>query len=483
MLAASVHLGCDRAPPPHRSLASLLLSLVCSLVTASLNLLTSLLPLPRAVRADLHVPDDLIRLVLEAWSPSSLDPLDAYAERNAFFSTCALVHRTWTPVARRLLHDDLFIAHPSHPVLESALRADCPIDLVRVKRITYVPKLVYLGSLWRLTSLALIDANTLELTDLGYAPNLRELHAHNVRIGPPASPPAAPFHLPQLLHLSLSEVCFTYFKPAFAALLCPTALPRLRTLSLHHCDLMWAVLPTPRLFPHVTHLRFTHPPPFPVTHLAPLRLPSLTHLTLCPTVLRAILARSSTSPGECAAALTLLHSARALSLTEDFTAPAPPTRAALPLPTFHPSRGTFTLAPSRGARTLALPALPVPALRGWRPTATLRWTLALDRTGVERAARATADALALLADAVRAGAVLPLTLGGGVRALTLPFAAASALPGAGSADAQACARARARLLRACKELGVRVRFRDLEEEEREGARDEWGGWGGCAEER
>ncbi|TNY19869.1 hypothetical protein DMC30DRAFT_340624, partial [Rhodotorula diobovata] len=248
-----------------------------------------------------RLPPDLVPSLLLDWSPSvtAIDPLEAYFERSRFYRACALVDRTWTPLACSLLVRDVVVRDPTHPVL----RLDCPIDPARVKRITFAPKPRYYGSYYgmtaslrlflplcdALTSLALVHADTLELADLGRAPNLVELHLHNVRIGRPASPPAPPFKLLRLETLTLDEVGFTMYRPAYATLLDPTALPSLLTLTLHHCDLAWALFPKPRTFLLVTTFRFTHPGAFPVPHLSQLRLPALQHLTLCPVSLGDIL--------------------------------------------------------------------------------------------------------------------------------------------------------------------------------------------------
>ncbi|GAA6048942.1 hypothetical protein JCM3770_007130 [Rhodotorula araucariae] len=490
MLFARIHFGCDRVPPPHPSLVSLVVSLVCSaLVTASLWVLDALLPPPRYV-CSRRVPDDVVQLILEAWSPTALNPVVAYAERNSFFCTCALVHRTWTRPARRLLHEDLLVAHPSHPLVGFSLRPDCIIEFPHVKRLVYSPHTKHFGSTWRmlpglrmalvlcenLTSMAFIEAGTLELADLGYAKNLRELHVHNIRISPPTPHPAQPFQLPHLLHISLTEVCFTMSRPAFATLLCPDALPRLRTISMHHCDVMWTSLRSPRQSPHVTHLRFTHPPNLAVTHLAPLQLPALTSLTLCTVALHAILTRMSTSPEECAAALALVAQAKTLRVTEDPLTPLPHPRHELPVLDRHPqTQVPRPPPPHSGSRTLAVP-LAVPALRGWALTATVRWVFAWDRAHLLTAVRAHRDALALVADGIIARAILPRCGGH----LVLPFAAEFPIPGPRGVDADECERARVRLARVCWMRGVCVTFLQAEEEEREWATEVWGWWAGCA---
>lgn len=118
---------------------------------------------------------------------TAIDPLEAYFERSRFYRACALVDRTWTPLACSLLVRDVVVRDPTHPVL----RLDCPIDPARVKRITFAPKPRYYGSYYgmtaslrlflplcdALTSLTLVHADTLELADLGRAPSaLPPLH-------------------------------------------------------------------------------------------------------------------------------------------------------------------------------------------------------------------------------------------------------------------------------------------------------------------
>ena len=115
------------------------------------------------------------------------------------------------------------------------------------------------------------------------------------RIGRTASTTTPPFKLPHLETLTLDEVGFSTFRPSYAALLDPAALPSLVTLAMHHCDLVWTLFPEPRTFNNVTTFRFTNPGAFPVTHLSQMRFPALEHLTLCPVALRDVLSRASST--------------------------------------------------------------------------------------------------------------------------------------------------------------------------------------------
>lgn len=329
--------------------------------------------------------------------------------------------------------------------------------------------------------------------------DLVELHLHNVRIGRPASPPAPPFKLLRLETLTLDEVGFTMYRPAYATLLDPTALPSLLTLTLHHCDLAWALFPKPRTFLLVTTFRFTHPGAFPVPHLSQLRLPALQHLTLCPVSLGDILQRRSSDPEEADAALALVATARSLRILDAADSRAPPARTTPPLPRLTPTQGLVLPPSATGARALLSVPLPLPArlaAAGAQPhtlVLSLSWTWAPPQAGrlLAHAVAAHATLADHLADALLAGALLPPAPADADvcadktrddRTLELPFAMQHGLPPGGDASAlRAWRRARARLDRVCRERGVALRFAEAQREEVERARADWGGWAGCVE--
>ncbi|GJN88371.1 hypothetical protein Rhopal_001337-T1 [Rhodotorula paludigena] len=65
------------------------------------------------------MPAEVVALVISFFSPSHLDPLEASDERITFYVTCMLVNKAWAAAARRCLHADLLIEHPSHPLLRT----------------------------------------------------------------------------------------------------------------------------------------------------------------------------------------------------------------------------------------------------------------------------------------------------------------------------------------------------------------------------
>ncbi|GAA5835679.1 hypothetical protein JCM9279_004613 [Rhodotorula babjevae] len=500
----SVHFGLDRAPlaashASSSSSTSLLALLLGALLLGTFNtlkwlarLLLPQAPLSSARRrrpAPARLPHDLIPQLLLDWSASSLDPVQAYVERADFYRACALVHSSWTILAQRLLARDLLVRDPQHPIL----RHDCALDSSRVRRITFAPRPRFAGSAYAMTaclrlftpqchalrSLAILDADLVELADLGSAPILVELHVFRTRIGRSASTPTPPFKLPHLKTLTLDEVGFSTFRPSYAALLDPVALPSLATLSMHHCDLVWTLFPEPRTFDKVTTFRFTNPGAFPVTHLAQMRFPALEHLTLCPTALRDVLSRASSSPEEADAALALVAQAPHVRLVDSVDSRAPPASSTFPLPRLTAQHGLALPPPCTGTHSASLPLperLLGPAAATHRLSATVQWTWAEPRRLVH-AARAHLALVDRLNDALAARELLPSGRG----TLELPSALRYGLPGADKRTARLWSAARARLDRRCRDGGVELAFTDARVEEVERAREVWGGWAGCTD--
>ncbi|KPV76064.1 uncharacterized protein RHOBADRAFT_43503 [Rhodotorula graminis WP1] len=503
----SVHFGLDRvhlgdshasSSSTHRSLASLLVVVLLACLGTLNNTLVRLARLVRPrrrrrsnARLGPRLPHDLVPHILLDWSASSSDPVDVYLERAQFYRACALVQSSWTALAQALLARDLAVRDPQHPVL----RHDCPLDSSRVWRITFAPRPRFAGSAYgmtaclrlftpqchALTSLAILDADLIELADLGSASNLVELHVFRTRIGRSTSTPTPPFKLVHLRTLTLDEVGFTTFRPSYAALLDPVALPSLVTLSMRHCDLVWTVFPKPRTFVNVSTFRFTHPGAFPVTHLAQMRFPALEHLVLCPTALRDVLSRASSSPDEADAALALVAQATHLRLVDSVDSRAPPASPTFPLPRLTTQHGLVLPSPCTGSRTVSVP-LPErvlgPAAAAHRLSATVQWTWAEPRR-LAHAVRAHVALVELLNGALVARELLSHERDGAT--LELPSALRYGLPGADARGAKLWSGARARLDRLCRDRGVELAFTEVVVEEVDKAREVWGGWAGCAE--
>jgi len=317
------------------------------------------------------------------------------------------------------------------------------------------------------------------LTTLRARTDLVELHVCRTRIGRTASTTTPPFKLPHLETLTLDEVGFSTFRPSYAALLDPAALPSLVTLAMHHCDLVWTLFPEPRTFNNVTTFRFTNPGAFPVTHLSQMRFPALEHLTLCPVALRDVLSRASSSPEEADAALALVAQAPHLRLVDSVDSRAPPASPTFPLPRLTAQHGLALPSPCTGTRTVSLPLperLLGPAAAAHRLSVTVQWTWAEPRR-LSHAARAHLALVERLNDALVARELVPSE----GAALELPSALRYGLPGAEARTAKLWSRARARLDRLCRDRGVELAFTEARIEEVEKAREVWGGWAGCAE--
>lgn len=125
------------------------------------------------------MPAEVVALVISFFSPSHLDPLEASDERITFYVTCMLVNKAWAAAARRCLHADLLIEHPSHRLL----RTNDLVDPKHVQRITLAPARQHLGRFWlmrdelcdvlplceRLTALAVVGGNGFDLGRLSCA--------------------------------------------------------------------------------------------------------------------------------------------------------------------------------------------------------------------------------------------------------------------------------------------------------------------------
>ncbi|GAA5906186.1 hypothetical protein JCM8208_000657 [Rhodotorula glutinis] len=495
----SIHFGLDRVHHPakhassstshRRSLALLLVVLVAQTLNTLVRLVLPLAPPRPRRRLGPRLPHDLVPHILLDWSASSSDPVDAYLERAQFYRACALVHPSWTALAQALLARDLLVRDPQHPIL----RHDCALDSSRIRRITFAPRPRFAGSAYgmvaclrlftpqchALTSLAILDADLVELADLGSASNLVELHVFRTRIGRSASTPTSPFKLAHLKTLTLDEVGFSTFRPSYGALLDPVALPSLATLTMHHCDLIWTVFPKPRTFANVKTFRFTNPGAFPVTHLAQFQFPALEHLTLCPVALRDVLSRASSSPDEADAALALIAHASHVRLIDSVDSRAPPASSTFPLPRLTAQHGLALPPPCIGSHTVSVPLperLLGPAAATHCLSATVQWTWAEPRR-LSHAVRAHVALVERLNDALVARQLVP-TEGG---ALELPFALRYGLPGADARGAKLWSCARARLGRLCRDRGIELAFTEARAEELEKAREVWGGWAGCAE--
>ncbi|BGP14037.1 hypothetical protein JCM10213_005621 [Rhodosporidiobolus nylandii] len=187
-----------------------------------------------------RLPLELVHLILASWSPSehgALDAREARDERLAFYKTCAVVHRSWTPFANRLLRRSLslttFLAGhlrtlEAQPLLAGVAR-ELSIDYGRDELAVDDKQLVapILRSCKGVETLALAGVGWIAIEVLAELPNLRRLRLRSVGFDYRPEEGASPV-LAALRHLSLEHI--SYASPSSALL--PQIFPDLTALEL-----------------------------------------------------------------------------------------------------------------------------------------------------------------------------------------------------------------------------------------------------------
>ncbi|BGP30270.1 hypothetical protein JCM10296v2_002022 [Rhodotorula toruloides] len=241
------------------------------------------------------LPLELLPLILSSFSSDAIDAREVYVERTTFYGACALVHRTWTQIARRLRAEEVFVSRTSDPLLRFALCKPRDVSALRILVVdsSFPQNSIVAADLCplfavchNLVSLSLIAIRHLELGSLSCLTSLVRLHLHKVVILPRSvsTPSAEPeFSLPRLTQLSLSTIAFGRWLPTFSQILDPEALPSLEAVELWDCELGWSFFPpgshTIRTFPNIAFLSCDISA-WPLLHLQQLDLPNLNLLNL-----------------------------------------------------------------------------------------------------------------------------------------------------------------------------------------------------------
>ncbi|BGP14055.1 hypothetical protein JCM10213_002350 [Rhodosporidiobolus nylandii] len=187
------------------------------------------------------LPLELVHLILASWSPSehgALDCREAYDARLVFYKSCALVHRSWTPLANRLLRRSLslttFLAGhlrtlEAQPLLAGVVR-ELSIDYGRDELAVDDKQLVapILRSCKGVETLALAGVGWIAIEVLAELPNLRRLRLRNVGFDYQPEEGVPPPVLSALRYLSLEHI--SYASPSSALL--PQIFPNLTALEL-----------------------------------------------------------------------------------------------------------------------------------------------------------------------------------------------------------------------------------------------------------
>ncbi|KAK4332684.1 Proteophosphoglycan ppg1, partial [Rhodotorula toruloides] len=193
------------------------------------------------------LPLELLPLILSSFSSDAIDAREVYVERTTFYGACALVHRTWTHIARRLRAEELFVSRTSDPLLRFALSKPPDVSALRI---------LVVDSSFPQNSIVAADLCPL----FAVCPNLVSLSLIDIR------------------HLELGSLsCLT------SLILDPEALPSLEAVELWDCELGWSFFPpgshTTRTFPNITSLSCDISA-WPLLHLQQLDLPNLNLLNI-----------------------------------------------------------------------------------------------------------------------------------------------------------------------------------------------------------
>lgn len=241
------------------------------------------------------LPLELLPLILFSFSSDALDAREAYVERTTFYNSCALVHRTWTQLARKRQIEHVLVSRTSDVLLHVPLPASPSVSALRVlvvdssfpqNSIMAEDLCPLFAACRQLVVLSLIEVRHLELGILTCLTGLKRLHLHEIGIVRRSATTPSPhpdFYLPNLTHLSLSAIAFGRWVPSFSQVLDPDALPALEAVEIWNCDIGWSFFPpnshAVRTFPNVTSLSCDISSS-PLLHLQQLDLPNLNLLNL-----------------------------------------------------------------------------------------------------------------------------------------------------------------------------------------------------------
>ncbi|GAA6001105.1 hypothetical protein JCM10207_007415 [Rhodosporidiobolus poonsookiae] len=205
-----------------------------------------------------RLPPELLDCILSHLASSLdadyADAREAYTARRATFKTCALVHRSWTPLARRFLHEKLRLtgwldAHlrcftAQHLVGTRVCTLVVDLENADPRMVTLVPAVV--RACPNVEVLGLLNVSMAWLEDLEKLKNLRRLHLRNTSLATHYSPSSLPSFL-SVQYLSLHQSHLPYYTEATQTQLLQRLFPSLTALDLLNS--------TPFIASKLSHLR------------------------------------------------------------------------------------------------------------------------------------------------------------------------------------------------------------------------------------